>query len=76
MYKTLIIFLVSFSIVCRGIDWRTNGGKTFKYAKGFAHERGLAAYSNLVTTKAPYWTTIITEKGFIKKEITIELLYQ
>lgn len=36
----------------------------------------LAAYSNLVTTKAPYWTTIITEKGFIKEEITIELLYQ
>lgn len=36
----------------------------------------LAAFSNLVTTKAPYWTTIITEKGFIKEEITIELLYQ
>ena len=36
----------------------------------------LAAFSNLVTTKAPYWTTIITERGFIKEEITIELLYQ
>ncbi len=36
----------------------------------------LTAYSNLVTTKAPYWTTIITEKGFIKEEITIELMYQ
>lgn len=39
-------------------------------------EEVLAAYSNLVTTKAPYWTTIITEKGFIKEEITIELMYQ
>ena len=36
----------------------------------------LAAFSNLVTTKAPYWITIITERGFIKEEITIELLYQ
>ncbi|WP_288980973.1 hypothetical protein [uncultured Flavobacterium sp.] len=39
-------------------------------------EEVLAAYSNLVTAKAPYWTTIISEKGFIKEEITIELLYQ
>lgn len=39
-------------------------------------EEVLDAYSNLVTTKAPYWTTIITERGFIKEEITIELLYQ
>ncbi|MEL1247379.1 hypothetical protein [Flavobacterium helocola] len=36
----------------------------------------LLAYSNLITNKSPYWTTIITEKGFIKEEITIELLYQ
>ena len=39
-------------------------------------EEVLAAYSNLVTTRAPYWTTIIVEKGFIKKETTIELMYQ
>lgn len=39
-------------------------------------EELLAAYSNLVTSKAPYCTTIITEKGFIKEEITIELLYK
>lgn len=36
----------------------------------------LAAFSNLVTTKASFCTTIITERGFIKEEITIELLYQ
>jgi hypothetical protein len=36
----------------------------------------LAAYSNLVINRAPYWTTIIVEKGFIKKETTIELMYQ
>lgn len=36
----------------------------------------LLAYSNLITYKTPFWTTIITEKGFIKDEITIELLYQ
>ena len=39
-------------------------------------EEILNSYSNLVANNAPYWTTIITETGFIKKEVTIELLYQ
>jgi hypothetical protein len=56
----------------RIIAYNTDLGLTLESSK----EEMLAAYSNLVTTKAPYWTTIITEKGFIKEEITIELLYQ
>lgn len=36
----------------------------------------LAAYYKLITTNAPYWTTIINLKRFIKEQITIELLYQ
>ena len=57
-----------FRIIAYNIDL----GLTLESSK----EEVLAAYSNLVTTKAPYWTTIITERGFIKEEITIELLYQ
>lgn len=56
----------------RIIAYNKDLGLTLESSK----EEVLAAYSNLVTTKAPYWTTIITEKGFIKEEITIELLYQ
>ena len=56
----------------RIIAYNKDLGLTLESSK----EEVLAAYSNLVTTKAPYWTTIITERGFIKEEITIELLYQ
>lgn len=56
----------------RIIAYNKDLGLTLESSK----EEVLAAYSNLVTTKAPYWTTIITEKGFIKEEITIELMYQ
>ena len=56
----------------RIIAYNKDLGLTLESSK----EEVLAAYSSLVTTKAPYWTTIITEKGFIKEEITIELLYQ
>lgn len=56
----------------RIIAYNKDLGLTLESSK----EEVLVAYSNLVTTKAPYWTTIITEKGFIKEEITIELMYQ
>jgi len=56
----------------RIIAYNTDLGLTLESSK----EEVLAAYSNLVTNRAPYWTTIIIEKGFIKEEITIELLYQ
>ena len=36
----------------------------------------LIAFKNLVSNYKPFWSTIIIEDGFIKKEITIELLYQ
>ena len=36
----------------------------------------LKSYKNLIENYKPYWTTIVEEKGFIKKETTIELLYQ
>lgn len=41
-----------------------------------SREEILNSYNNLIANNDPYWTTIITETGFIKKEITIELLYQ
>ena len=56
----------------RIIAYNKDLGLTLEIAK----EEVLAAYSNLVKTRAPYWTTIIVEKGFIKKETTIELMYQ
>lgn len=36
----------------------------------------LKTFKNLIENHNPYWTTIFEEKGFIKKETTIELLYQ
>lgn len=36
----------------------------------------LIAFRNLIETYDPYWVTIIEEKGFIKKEVTIDLLYR
>jgi hypothetical protein len=56
----------------RIIAYNKDLGLTLESSK----EEVLAAYSNLVTTRAPYWTSIIVEKGFIKKETTIELMYQ
>ena len=41
-----------------------------------SREEILNSYCNLVANNVPYWATIITETGFIKKEVTIELLYQ
>ena len=64
--------LVLEGVFFRIIAYNKDLGLTLESSK----EEVLAAYSNLVTTKAPYWTTIITEKGFIKEEITIELMYQ
>ena len=36
----------------------------------------LKSFKYLVENYKPFWSTIITEEGFIKKEVTIELLYQ
>lgn len=36
----------------------------------------LNAFKYLVENYNPFWTTIIIEEGFIKKEITIELMYR
>lgn len=36
----------------------------------------IAAFRNLIENYKPYWTTIIIEKGFIKTETTLELLYR
>ncbi len=36
----------------------------------------LNAFKYLVENYNPFWTTIIVEEGLIKKEVTIELLYQ
>jgi hypothetical protein len=36
----------------------------------------LKAFENLVNNYQPFWSTIIVEEGFIKKEVTIELLYK
>lgn len=36
----------------------------------------LKAYKYLIENYSPFWTTIIIEEGFIKKEVTIELLYK
>lgn len=36
----------------------------------------LTAYKYLVENYNPFWSTIIIEEGFIKKEITIELMYR
>ena len=41
-----------------------------------SNEEILKAFENLVSNYKPFWSTIIVEEGFIKKEITIELLYQ
>lgn len=35
-----------------------------------------AAFLRLIETYDPFWTTIIVEKGFIKTETTLELLYR
>jgi hypothetical protein len=59
-------------IFFRIIAYNKDMGLSFESTK----EEVLAAYSNLVTTRVPYWSTIIVEKGFIKKETTIELMYQ
>jgi hypothetical protein len=59
-------------IFFRIIAYNKDLGLTLESSK----EEVLAAYSNLVTKRAPYWTTIIVEKGFIKKETTLELMYQ
>ena len=56
----------------RIIAYNKDLGLTLESSK----EEVLDAYSNLVNSKSPYWSTIITERGFIKEEITIELLYQ
>jgi len=40
----LIIFLVSFSIVCRGIDWRTYRGKKFYERERIRARAGDAMY--------------------------------
>lgn len=34
------------------------------------------SFKKLVENYTPYWTTIIEERGFIKKETTIDLLYR
>lgn len=36
----------------------------------------LKSFKYLIENYKPFWSTIITEEGFIKKEVTIELLYQ
>ena len=36
----------------------------------------LFAFKNFVSNYKPFWSSIIIEEGFIKKEITIELLYK
>lgn len=36
----------------------------------------LGAFKYLIENYAPRWTTIMVEEGEMKKEITIELLYQ
>jgi hypothetical protein len=35
-----------------------------------------AAFLNLIENYKPFWTTVIVERGFIKTETTIELLYR
>lgn len=34
------------------------------------------AFISLIKEYNPFWTTIIVERGFIKEEITLELLYK
>ncbi|UOK43409.1 MULTISPECIES: hypothetical protein [Flavobacterium] len=36
----------------------------------------IGAFLDLISNYSPFWTTIIKERGFIKKEITIDLLYR
>jgi hypothetical protein len=36
----------------------------------------IAAFKRLIENYNPFWTTIIIEKGFIKTETTLELLYR
>lgn len=36
----------------------------------------IAAFQRLIENYNPFWTTIIIERGFIKTETTIELLYR
>ena len=36
----------------------------------------IAAFSQLIENYNPFWTTIMVEKGFIKTETTVELLYR
>lgn len=34
------------------------------------------SFKKIVENHKPFWSTIFVEKGFIKEEVTIELLYQ
>lgn len=40
------------------------------------YEDVFAAFLNLIEHYKPFWSTVIVEKGFIKTETTIELLYR
>lgn len=40
------------------------------------YEDVFAAFLNLIEHYNPFWSTVIVEKGFIKTETTIELLYR
>ena len=40
------------------------------------YEEVFAAFLNLIEHYKPFWSTVIVEKGFIKTETTIELLYR
>lgn len=42
----------------------------------YPYEEVFAAFLNLIEHYNPFWSTVIVEKGFIKTETTIELLYR
>jgi hypothetical protein len=64
--------LLTDGVFFRIIGYEKNLGVDFESSD----EEILKAFENLVSNYKPFWSTIIVEEGFIKKEVTIELLYQ
>jgi hypothetical protein len=64
--------LLTDGIFYRIIGYEKNLGVVFESSPAAI----LKAFHYLVSNYQPKWTTIFEEQGVIKKEITIELLYQ